>query len=67
MARKAILIVVASGFEPRRDHENGVLEYPLLHELKNDEQPPDTAVAVREWVQGLELVVGRRGLDDRRH
>jgi hypothetical protein len=40
---------------------------PVLHELQDDDEAPESAVAIRKRMQRLELVVGKGSTDGVRH
>jgi hypothetical protein len=42
-------------------------QYAVRHQLRHDQQMADASVAIERRVDGLELHVGERRLDQRRH
>ncbi len=53
-AAQAVVILRASGLEPRRDGQRRLTEHPCLLQVQHNEQPADPPVAVVERVEGLE-------------
>ena len=46
--------------------EQRLMQQTIRDKLKHDQQPADTAIAVKKWMDRLELDVGKRSLDQRR-
>jgi hypothetical protein len=58
------VVVRASGFEERGQIKEWLRQYITLDKKESDEQASDAPVAVEEWMDGLELVVGHGDLDE---
>ena len=56
-------VFVLSPFKNRAEIQNRLANGPSHVEMKSDQHTPDAAVAVGERVDGLELVMDKRGVD----
>ncbi len=50
-------VLCSMTLEERRQVQERLLKHAALDEVEDDEQPPQTTVAIKEWVDGLELVM----------
>lgn len=61
--KQPVVVFVPVGFQVRADIEVGAGQKPLVHEIERNEQSAQTAIAVQEGVDGLELRVDDRQLN----
>ena len=60
------VVVSAMRFEKQAEIEERLLQHAVDTKIERDQQPADTAIAVKKRVYGLELDVQQPGLDEGR-
>ena len=61
-----VVIFLAMVLEIEAEIEHGLFQYPFDTEHEGNQQPSQAAVAIQKWVNGLELNVRERRLDQDR-
>ena len=60
---KSCVVIGSPSFEPRGNGQRRLAEHTHLKQVQHDQEPPDSAVAIVEWMQRFELVVRHCGRD----